>query len=353
MPPSVQSQRLASTGYLRVDLHVDLDVDGGAGLRPVLRADPRASPSCRCLATPESLRLQVDRRLAQLLPPDGEGRGSVAAAMRDGVLAPGKRLRPLLMLVVGGGLGGDSEALLDLACAVEMVHAASLVLDDLPCMDNARLRRGRPAIHVRHGEDVAVLAAVALLTQAYGVIAAAPLTDLAGRSLLVRVLSEAVGWQGLVRGQFRDLREGRQARPLADIASTNAEKTGALFVAALEMAAIAAGAGEASRTALRGAACDLGHAFQLRDDLDDLGQAGQPTGKDIHQDEGKSTMVALLGAEAVRHLLAAHLARAEAQFRSALPDSDGAVALLRASFTGLPARPVAPGQRSGPELRAL
>ncbi|WP_427913337.1 polyprenyl synthetase family protein [Ramlibacter sp. MMS24-I3-19] len=273
---------------------------------------------------------RVDRRLAELLPPAAD-RQDVAAAMRDGVLAPGKRLRPLLMLATGRALGCDSPALLDAACAVEMVHAASLVLDDMPCMDDACLRRGRPTVHVRHGEDAAVLAVVALLAQACATVAALPGLDGSLRARVVCVLCDAVGPQGLVRGQFRDLREGASARTMHAIAEANDQKTGVLFACALEIAALVAGAPQAVAS-LRAAASEVGQAFQLKDDLEDGTSSAGPADKDRHQDTGKSTMVALLGRGAVEQRLQEHLARAEALVREVLPDSDALVDLLRRTF---------------------
>ncbi|AEG91855.1 polyprenyl synthetase family protein [Ramlibacter tataouinensis] len=291
-------------------------------------------------------RASVDARLAQLLPPGADGLG---AAMRDAALAPGKRLRPLLMLAAGRALAGRGEAVLDLACAVEMVHAASLVLDDMPCMDDARLRRGRPAVHVRHGQDVAMLAAVALLTQAYGAVAAAPGLDGAVRAQLVGVLCDAVGARGLVRGQYRDLREGAAARSLQDIAETNEQKTGVLFAAALEMAALAAGAPDAV-AALRAAAGEIGQAFQLRDDLED-GAAGTAVPlKDRHKDVGKSTMVALLGRPAVQQRMDAHLRRAEGLLRSGLRGDETLCVLLRQAFGSAP--PAVSAKTPAPRRRA-
>lgn len=275
-------------------------------------------------------RSRVDRRLAELLPAATE-RDGVAAAMRDSVLAPGKRLRPLMMLATGRALGCDSPALLDTACAVEMVHAASLVLDDMPCMDNARLRRGRPTVHLCHGEDAAVLASVALLAQACSTMAALPDLDGALRARTVRVLCEAVGPQGLVRGQYRDLREGSAARTLQAIAEANDQKTGVLFACALELAALVAGAPQAIPS-LREAAAELGQAFQLRDDLEDGRTTAEPALKDRHQDAGKSTMVALLGRNAVEQRLQGHLARAEALLRTVLHDADSLLSLLRGAF---------------------
>ncbi len=281
----------------------------------------------------DSLRSQIDSRLGELLPPPLHSHDLIAAALHDGVLAPGKRIRPLLLLLVGRSLGQKSMALLDLGCAVEMVHAASLFLDDMPCMDNARLRRGRLAVHARYGEDVAMLGAVALLAHACGI--AASVDGLPGelRARLVTVLCNAVGMRGLVRGQYRDLREGSAARLLEDIASTNEQKTGSLFSAGFEMAALAAGASEATRAALCLAATELGHAFQLRDDIEDYAKSPAAASKDRNKDAGKSTIVALLGLNAAEERLAGHLARAEDQLRQALPADEGVVSMVRSVFS--------------------
>ncbi len=257
----------------------------------------------------QALRDALHARLSQLLP-EGHERDLVGAAMREGTLAPGKRIRPLLLLLAAQDLGCPAEqpGLMDLACAVEMVHAASLILDDIPCMDDASMRRGRPTIHRQFGESVAILAAVALLSRAFGVVAEAQgLTD-ACKAQASAELSRAAGLEGLVQGQFRDLSEGAHSRSADAIVSTNTLKTATLFEATLQMAALAAGASHEARQPLRRFAQDLGQAFQL---LDDLSDGCCNTGKDIHQDSGKSTLVAILGPEAVRQRLQTHLGRAD------------------------------------------
>ncbi len=299
----------------------------------------------------QALRRRIDQTLAELLPAPVDAHDLVAAAMQDGVLAPGKRLRPLLMLLVGQSLGGPGCALLHLACAVEMVHAASLFLDDMPCMDNARLRRGRLAVHARFGEDVAMLGAVALLSQASATVASAPGLDPSRQAQLVRVLCDAIGVNGLVRGQYRDLREGAAQRQASEVASANYQKTGALFAAALEMAAIASEAPQHTAGLLRQAASHIGHAFQLKDDLEDGEHLVAPLTKDRHQDAGKSTLVSLLGHEAVRVLLDDHVAQAEEAMRKALPRDTAALALVRKSLSS--SRRVHPEETSAPKLRLL
>ncbi|MGD8108376.1 polyprenyl synthetase family protein [Pantoea sp. FN0302] len=257
----------------------------------------------------QTLREALQHRLDQLLPA-GEQQDLVYSAMREGTLASGKRVRPLLLVLAAGDLGCDIEqpGLLDLACAVEMVHAASLMLDDMPCMDNAQLRRGRPTIHRQYGENVAILAAVALLSRAFGVVAEAQSLSPACKAEAVAELSTAVGLQGLVQGQYLDLNESGEARSAETILLTNELKTSRLFDATLQMAAIVANASPQARQRLRCFAQDLGQAFQLMDDLAD-GLSG--TGKDINKDSGKATLVAMLGAEAVHQRLHDHLRSAD------------------------------------------
>nr|WP_314427876.1 polyprenyl synthetase family protein [uncultured Erwinia sp.] len=261
------------------------------------------------------LREALQCRLDQLLPA-GEQQDLVFTAMREGTLAAGKRVRPLLLILAARDLGCAVEqpGLLDLACAVEMVHAASLMLDDIPCMDNALLRRGRPTIHAQYGENVAILAAVALLSRAFGVVVEAPSLSPACKTQAVAELSLAVGSQGLVQGQYLDLSEGGRARSSEAILLTNELKTSRLFDASLQMAAIVAGSSPQTRQRLRCFAQDLGQAFQLMDDLSD---GLSNTGKDANQDSGKSTLVALLGAEAVHRKLREHLRSADEHIASA------------------------------------
>lgn len=250
----------------------------------------------------------VEARLAELLPAAGGECDLVAAAMRDCTLAPGKRLRPLLLVLTAQGLGACPKAALDLGCAVEMVHAASLVLDDLPCMDDATLRRGRATLHLAFGEDVALLAAIALLSRAFGLVAGLQEVPAGVRTELVTTLADAIGTQGLVKGQLQDLRDGAQSRSAEQIVETNQLKTGVLFGAILSMAGSLANAPAAVRRPLQRFATELGQAFQLHDDLRDTDPGN---GKDPGQDQGKSTLLALCGEDAVRERLLQHLACAE------------------------------------------
>ncbi len=271
-------------------------------------------PSCDSLLR---LRRQVDERLALRLPFPESELDTVTLALREGTLAPGKRLRPLLLLLALGDLGSDPTIGLDPACALEMIHAASLFLDDMPCMDNASLRRGQPTLHLRFGEDVAVLASVALLSHAYGITATAPGLTPRQRNEAVAILARAVGAQGLVRGQFRDLHGAQQqAHPLDAATTTNQLKTGSLFSAALTLAGLLVGADRTLMRHLHGFAVELGLAFQLLDDIAD-GLSPEQTGKDCQQDRAKATVVSLLGPQAARQQLATHREAALAHLQAA------------------------------------
>lgn len=253
------------------------------------------------------LRGALETRLEQLLPGLGQERDLLTQGMRHCTLAPGKRLRPLLLILLAEDLGACAQAALQAGCAIEMVHAASLVLDDLPCMDDAAQRRGRPTLHRAFGEDVAILAAIALLSRAFGLLSTLETLSPRTRNALVATLSETVGVQGLVKGQLQDLREGSAARSAEQIAQTNQLKTGVLFGAIVEMACrMAVSPPEVSR-ALHVFAEELGQAFQL---LDDLKDGDLDTGKDSHKDQGKSTLYALCGEKGARQRLEAHLASA-------------------------------------------
>lgn len=285
-------------------------------------------PQCDSLL---HLRRQVDERLAIRLPHPESELDKVTLALREGTLAPGKRLRPLLLLLALSDLDVDPDIGLDPACALEMIHAASLFLDDMPCMDNASLRRGQPTIHLRFGEDVAVLASVALLSHAYGITATAPRLTPRQRNDAVATLARAVGAQGLVRGQFRDLHGAQEAQQLDAVIATNQLKTGSLFTAALEVAALLAGAERTRTQHLQGFANELGLAFQLLDDIAD-GLTPEQTGKDCQQDRDKATVVSLLGQQAAEQQLAMHRKAALSHLDAAGLGEGELAALMRQLF---------------------
>jgi farnesyl diphosphate synthase len=241
----------------------------------------------------------LDRLLA--VPPDLEAR--VLEAMRYSALGPGKRLRPFLVLASARLFGVARSCALQVAAAVEMVHAYSLVHDDLPAMDDSDLRRGRPTCHKEFDEATAVLAGDGLLTMAFEVLAqpeAHP--DPAVRCELVAALAAAAGAGGMVGGQMIDLIAERRRLDIGAITRLQRMKTGALIAFACEAGAILARAPAEPRTALRGYAHDLGLAFQIADDLLDVEGSSAETGKPVGADAaaGKATFVSILGVERAR-----------------------------------------------------
>ena len=232
------------------------------------------------------------------------GRGcpdSLAEAIRYALLGPGKRLRPQLVLMAAQACGGSVQEALPAACAIEMVHAYSLVHDDLPAMDDDDLRRGRPTCHKLYGEDIAILVGDALLARAFEIL----LTEIQPADRAVRcasVLGHAAGATGLVGGQADDLADHCSGCTIEQLESIHQRKTGALFAASLEMGAIAAGANDTQHAALKAYGRHLGLAFQITDDLLDVTGNPEDVGKRLDKDanHGKLTFPNLLGVEKSR-----------------------------------------------------
>jgi geranylgeranyl diphosphate synthase type II len=237
---------------------------------------------------------------------------SLMEAMRYSLLAPGKRLRPVLVLLTGEVCGGTMEQGLAAACAVEMVHTYSLVHDDLPAMDDDDLRRGQPTAHKKFGEAMAILTGDALLTLAFQVLASA--YPGATASCCCRELALLAGAIGMVGGQVNDLTwegkiPGRACRgTLEDLENIHTRKTGALFRACVRLGMLAAQGEKQDEQILQGldcyAAC-LGLAFQITDDLLDVEGDTAAAGKRVHMDasSGKLTYPGLLGIEESRRRL--------------------------------------------------
>jgi len=247
---------------------------------------------------------RTDAVIDKLLPvPDGlEAR--VVEAMRYAALGPGKRLRPFLVLASAQLFAVVQRSALQAAASVELVHAYSLVHDDLPAMDNSDLRRGRPTCHKAFDDATAVLAGDGLLTMAFEVLAHSDTHgDPAVRCELVAALAQAAGGAGMVGGQMIDLiAEHRPDLDIGAITRLQRLKTGALIAFSCEAGAILGKAPVEPRLALRGYAHDLGLAFQIADDLLDVegsaGETGKPTGQDAAA--GKATFVSILGVERAR-----------------------------------------------------
>lgn len=255
---------------------------------------------------------RVEAALEALLPQQGaDAAGRLAAAMRHGALGGGKRLRGFLCLESAALFGAQGAE--RVAAAAEMLHAYSLIHDDLPAMDDDDLRRGRPTVHVAYDEATAILAGDALQTLAFETLAdPATHPDGALRAELALALARASGAGGMVAGQALDIAAEGAALDEAAVTRLQALKTGALIRFAAESGAILAAASGADRARLAAYAADLGLAFQIRDDLLDIEADPETAGKRTGKDEaaGKATFVSLLGAEGAR-------ARAEALVRSA------------------------------------
>lgn len=221
------------------------------------------------------LRERIERRLDELLPPDTDAPQNLHRAMRYSALAPGKRLRGTMALLAAQTRPGCDDLALGFACAVEMVHAASLVIDDLPMMDDASMRRGQPATHRIFGEDTATLAAFALLNRAYGVLAAEQALSMDQRVELIGMLHDAVGSAGLTGGQELDLHQDYTTGGVDAVSDMYHRKTGVLFIVAAEGGARIAGLTGQQLHAVSTFARQVGLAYQLADDLaDDLAPGG-------------------------------------------------------------------------------
>jgi geranylgeranyl diphosphate synthase type II len=252
----------------------------------------------------EQRRALVDAALERCLPPEDAPPPSIHRAMRYSVLAPGKRLRPILVIAGAEAVGGQPEAVLDTACALELIHAYSLIHDDLPAMDDDDYRRGRPTSHKVFGEAIAILAGDALLTLAFGLIAAG-----AGRTadpvLTARVVgevAEAAGTRGMVGGQVVDIEsEGLQVSP-ETLDYIHLHKTAALIRVALRAGALLGGGRPDAVEAISEAGRSLGLAFQIVDDILDVEGSLAELGKSAGSDERKkkATYPACHGLEASR-----------------------------------------------------
>ncbi|MEM7379201.1 MAG: farnesyl diphosphate synthase [Pseudomonadota bacterium] len=240
---------------------------------------------------------------------------SLEDAMQYAVSAGGKRMRPALVYATGDALGAPAPALDAPAAAIEMVHAYSLVHDDLPAMDDDDLRRGQPTVHIRFDEATALLAGDALQTQAFDALASDPHNPPEARIALVACLARAAGGAGMAGGQAIDLAAVSHRLNLAQLQDMHRRKTGALIQAAVDMGAIAAGADDDTTAALRRYSAALGLAFQIADDILDVTADTLTLGKRQGADaaHGKPTYCSELGldgarAEAARARDAAHAA---------------------------------------------
>ena len=238
--------------------------------------------------------------------------GQLQEAMRYSLLAGGKRVRPVLTCAFAELFGGEWEKAVPLGCALELIHTYSLIHDDLPCMDDDDLRRGKPTCHKVYGETLAVLAGDALQPDAFAILAAAEGLSAQQRIDAVAVLARAAGGDGMVAGQVLDL-DGK-CRSREQVELLHSLKTGAMIAAAAELGCVAANAAPEQRQAARDYAREVGLAFQIRDDMLDViadqTEFGKPIGSD--REEGKTTFVDLIGLDGCEREVAACTGRAKA-----------------------------------------
>ncbi len=271
----------------------------------------------------EQLR-RVEEALSAWVPADAPA--GLGLAMRYGVLDGGKRLRPLLVLAAAQAVDGQAPVALRAACAVELIHAYSLVHDDMPCMDNDVLRRGKPTVHVRFGQAQAMLAGDAMQALAFELLTPLDETEIppALQARLVALLARGAGHSGMAGGQAIDLASVGRALNEAELRRMHELKTGALLQASVDMGAACGSATGATRDALSRYGHAIGLAFQVVDDILDVTQdtevLGKTAGKD--QEQSKPTYVSLMGLQgAQRHAHELHEQALQALSASALPDT--------------------------------
>ena len=277
----------------------------------------------------------IEQALDQALPPPapGDPAASVTGAMRYSLLCGGKRIRPVLVLAFCSLCGGDWRRALPLACAVEMVHTYSLIHDDLPCMDDDDLRRGRPTCHKVYGEAIALLAGDGLLTKAFET--ALSFHDAIRGAKAAKTLASLAGHQGMVGGQCVDLCTAGKEADLDLLRVMDQGKTVALIDAACRMGCIAAQAEESALSAAGRYAQGTGMAFQIRDDILDLTGSPEKLGKNTGMDAArdKRNYVTLLGVERAQELVDSYTAQAVEALK-AFPGDSGFLRELALSLAG-------------------
>ncbi|MEA2240295.1 MAG: geranylgeranyl diphosphate synthase, type [Thermoanaerobaculia bacterium] len=229
----------------------------------------------------------------------------LAEPLKRALTSPGKRVRGVLLMAVGESAGCKPEKLADAAAAMEMIHASSLILDDLPSMDDALLRRGQPTLHREFGEDLAILSAVALLNHSYGLVAknyaALNPRQWTMQQVIKRVV-DAVGWDGTIAGEAIDLHSEGSNLDFDTLEIIHSRKTGALFVAAAAVGGMLANISPAALGRIEVFAKNLGLAFQITDDILDVTGNPEHLGKDVGKDADRLTFVKLAGVEGAKKL---------------------------------------------------
>ena len=258
---------------------------------------------------------RVDTALDKLLPPETAAPPTIHKAMRYSIFAGGKRIRPVLCLAACEAVGGNVAVALPLACAVECIHTYSLIHDDLPCMDDDDLRRGKPTNHKVFGEGIAVLAGDALLTEAFAMAAKARPPKRYPTQMLVSDLALAAGSLRLIAGQVQDLENEEHHASLKEVKTTHLNKTAALITASIRLGAMAGNARPSELKRLTRYGQDLGLAFQVIDDILDATSTKEVMGKSVRADEknNKSTFPTVLGLGKSRQFAADLIADAHQQ----------------------------------------
>lgn len=266
---------------------------------------------------------KAEDRLVQLCDAYLPANAEIGQAARYSLLGGGKRIRAVLTLASCRLSGAPAEKALDYACALEMLHCYSLIHDDMPCMDNDDFRRGRPSCHKQYGESTALLAADALVTAAFEVIAQADLSA-ESRVAAAAILAKAGGARGMLYGQELDKRYETQPATEEELRELHAHKTGALIIAATELGCAAAGAEPAIRQALADYAAGVGLVFQIVDDILDVTstteELGKPVGSDADND--KTTFVTLYGLDGACDLAQRHNENALRSLQELGPSAD-------------------------------
>jgi len=251
----------------------------------------------------ERIQSEIDSAFDALLPVPEDTSARLVEAMRYAAIGGGKRVRPLLLAAVADLYGVDRTAAIHAGCAVEAIHAYSLIHDDLPCMDDDDLRHGKPTVHRAFDEATAVLAGDALHALAFDILVRPEITgDPFVRAELVGALARASGHEGMAGGQMMDMVADGQDYDLRQVTRLQQLKTGALLAASVEMGAILGRVTPEGRVHWRAYARDIGLAFQIADDLLDVEGDPAKAGKALRKDErqGKATFVTLMGLEPAR-----------------------------------------------------
>jgi farnesyl diphosphate synthase len=272
---------------------------------------------------------EIDAEFDQLLPVPDDARAPLYEAMRYAAIGGGKRLRPLLLVATAEIFHVDRATALRVATAIEAIHVYSLIHDDLPCMDNDDMRRGKPTVHRAFGDATAVLAGDSLHAFAFEILSSSSThADPFVRAELIAALAIASGPDGMAGGQMMDLEAEKATFDLPTITRLQALKTGALIAASVEMGAILGHAAHEGRSHLRGYARDVGLAFQIVDDIMDVEGDAALAGKALQKDAaaGKATFVSLMGLDRAKQQAAMLVEQAQGHLASYGAEAD----LLRA-----------------------